>query len=269
MHNIEAWLQESKTAFNNQSIDSLRQTRDMAKEHAKNLAVIARNKAIEGLPELRGQLSEHQKAVEQHLKKLERHASELLNPSFEDMENIQNHQMELARLEQICSRQDARDVADLKYVLDWLLSVWRDLRNDNSLDDAMLRRRLEDFKAELAAQIEEKELGLEAAALYDLVVADLEKTRKERSTLWLAEARNKCERTSELSTEQSAVLYAQLQEEPAYLAEQDRAVLSQLRSQLHAHLVQQKEAWLLQEFSRLPRERQISLFERLRHLMNI
>lgn len=269
IHNIEAWLQENKTTFTSQSIDSLRQTRNMAKEHAKNLAVIARNKPIEGLSELREQLSEHQKAIEQHLKKLERYASELLNPSFESMENIQSHQMELARLEQICSSQDARDVADLKYVLDWLLSGWRDLRNDNSLDDAMLRRRLAHFKDELAVQIEEKELGLEAAALYALVVADIEKARTERSTFWLAEARKKCEHTSELSTEQAAAIFTQLQEEPAYLAEPDRAVLVQLRSQLQAHLAQQKEAWLLQEFIKLPKEQQISLFERLRHLVNI
>ncbi len=269
IRHVEAWLRESKTTFSSQPIDSLRQTRDMAKEHAKDLAVIARNKAFEGLPELREQLSEHQRAIELHLKKMERYASELLNPSFKSMEDIQNHQAELIRLEQICSRQDARDVADLKYVLDWLLSGWKGLRNDNSLDAAMLTRRLAHFEADLVAQIEEKELGLEAAALHALVVADIERTRRERSALWLADVRNKCERTSELSTEQATALYAQLQEEPAYLAERDRAVLAQLRNQLHAHLAQQKENWLLQEFSKLPTEQQRSLFERLRHLMNI
>lgn len=268
IRNTEAWLQESKTAYSNQSIDSLRQTRDMAKEHAKNLAVIARNKVFEGLPELREQVSEHQKTLERHLKKLERLTKELLNPSFESMEDIQNHQAKLTRLEQICSRQDDRDVADLKYVLDWLISSWKVFRNDGSLDAAMLATRLEHFKAELDTQIEEKELGLDAAALYTLTASDIEEARRERSALWLADARRKCEHISKLTTEQATGLYAWLQTEPAYLAKQDRATLTQLRDQLRAHLAQQKMEWLLQEFSKLPREQQKCLFERLQLLVN-
>lgn len=268
IRNAEAWLQESKTTYFSQSIDSLRQTREMVKAHANKLAVIARNKAFEGLPELREQISEHQKTLERHLKNLERHTQELLNPSFESMEDIQNHQAELTRLEQICSRQDARDVADLKNVLDWLISSWKGLRNDSSLDTIMLATRLEQFKAELDTQIEEKELGLDAAILYALAAADIEKARRERSALWLTDARSKCEHISDLATDQATALYTWLHTEPAYLAEQDRAILAQLRDQLHAHLAQQKMEWLLQEFSKLPREQQQTLLERLRLVMN-
>lgn len=268
IRNTEAWLQESKTTYSSQSIDSLRQTREMAKTYAKNLAVIARNKVFEGLPELREQVSEHQKTLERHLKNLERHTQELLNPSFESMEDIQNHQAELTRLEQICSRQDARDVADLKNVLDWLIFSWKGLRNDSSLDAAMLATRLEHFKAELDTQIEEKELGIDAAALYALAAADIEKARRDRSALWLADARSKCEHISDLATDQATALYTWLHTEPAYLTEQDRAILTQLRDQLHVHLAQQKMEWLLQEFSKLPREQQKTLFERLRLLVN-
>ena len=268
IRNAEAWLQECKATYSSQSIDSLRQMREMAKEHAKKLAVIARNKAFESLPELREQVSEHQKTLERHLTNLERHTHELLNPSFESMEDIQTHQTELARLEQICSRQDARDVADLKSALDWLIFSWKGLRNDGSLDAAMLATRLDHFKAELDAQTEEKELGLDTAALYALAAADIEKARRERSALWLADARSKCEHISDLATDQATALYTWLHAEPAYLAEQDRAGLTQLRNQLHAHLARQKMEWLLQEFSKLPREQQKTLFDRLRLLVN-
>lgn len=268
IRNAEAWLQESKATYSSQPIDSLRQMREMAKEHARKLVVIARNKSFEGLPELREQVSEHQKTLERHLKSLERHTQELLNPSFESMENIQTHQTELVRLAQICSRQDARDVADLKSVLDWLISSWKGLRNDNSLDAIMLATRLKHFKAELVTQIEEKELGLDATALYALTAADIEKARRERSALWLADARSKCEYISDLATEQATALYTWLHTEPAYLAAQDRAVLTQLRDQLHAHLARKKMEWLLQEFCKLPREQQMALFERLRLVVN-
>ena len=268
IRSTESWLEESKTTFSTQSIDSLRQARDMAKAHAKNLTCIARNKTFEGLPELREQLSEHQKTLERHLGNLERRTRELLNPSFESMEDIQNHQAELTRLEQFCSRQDAQDVADLKYVLDWLISSWKGLRNDGSLDAAMLAARLAHLSTELAAQIEEKELGLDAAALHALTVMDIEKTRRERSTLWLADAHSKCERCAGLSTEQATALYTWLHTEPAYLTDQDRAVLEQLRNQLHAHLARQKMDWLLQEFSKLSREQQKILLDRLRLLVS-
>lgn len=264
----ETWLQESKTTYSTQTVDSLRQTRELAKDHARKLAVIARNKVFEGLPELREHISEHQKTLEQHLRNLERQTRELLNPSFESMEAIQNHQTELARLEQVCSRQDARDVADLKYILDWLLSSWKALRNDGALDAAMLAARLEHLRAALDAQIEEKELGLDAAALCALAAADIEKARRERSALWLADARSKCERLSVMTTEQATALYTWLQTEPACLTEQDRAALIQLRNQLHAHLSRQKMEWLLQEFSKLPREQQQTLLERLQLVVN-
>ena len=268
IRSAEAWLQESKTTYSTQSIDSLRQTREMAKTYAKKLAVIARNKVFEGLSELREQISEHQKALERHLKNLEHHTQELLNPSFESMEDIQNHQAELIRLEQICSRQDARDVTDLKNVLDWLIASWKGLRNDSSLDTAMLTTRLEHFKAELDTQIEEKELGLDATTLYALATADIEKARRERSALWLTDARSKCEHISDLATDQATALYTWLHTEPAYLAEQDRAILTQLCDQLYAHLAQQKMEWLLQEFCKLPREQQKTLLERLRLIVN-
>lgn len=119
---VEAWLQESKTTFSSQTIDSLRQSQVMAKTHAGSLSVIARNKTFEGLPELREQVSEHQKALELRIKKLKRYTQDILNPSFKSMEEVRRHQTELARLEQLCGCQDASDVADLKFVLDWLLS---------------------------------------------------------------------------------------------------------------------------------------------------
>ena len=97
---------------------------------------------------------------------------------------------------------------------------------------------------------------------------DIEKTRRERSTLWLADAHSKCERCAGLSTEQATALYTWLHTEPAYLTDQDRAVLEQLRNQLHAHLARQKMDWLLQEFSKLSREQQKILLDRLRLLVS-
>lgn len=267
IRNAEAWLQESKATYTSQPIDSLRQTRELAKAHAKALALIAQNKAFEGLSDLREHVSEHQKNLELHLKNLENHAKILLNPVFGNMEDIQDHQSKLARLEQICSRQDAQDVADLKYVLDWLLSRWKELRNDGSLDAATLVARLEHFKAELATQIAEKELSLDATVLHTLATADIRKARRERSALWLADARSKCENISHMTTEQATALYTWLHTEPAYLTEQDKTILKQLRDQLYAHLAQQKMEWLMQEFSTLPREQQKVLFERLRLLV--
>lgn len=268
IRNTEAWLQESKTTYSSQSVDGLRQTRDMAKEHAKKLAVIARNKVFEGLPELREQVSEHQKTLERHLKNLERRTRELLYPSFESMEDIQNHQTELTRFAQICSCQDAPDVADLKVVLDWLLSCWKELRNADSLDAAMLENRLAHVKTTLETRIEEKELGLDAESLYSIIASNIENGRRERSALWLEDARKKCESLSELPPNRAAVLYTWLHTGPAYLTEQDCAALTQLRNQVRAHLARQKIEWLLQEFSKLSKEQQKALFERLRLIVD-
>lgn len=268
IRNVEAWLNESKAVFSIQSIDSLRQSRDLAKEHADKLNRIARNKNFAGLSDLREQLSEHQKALEQRLKKLELQTRELLNPSFECMEDIQNHLAKLTQFEQIFTRQDARDAADQKYVLGWLISSWKGLRDEDSLDTEMLTTRLSCFKVALAEQIKEKELELDAEVLYTLIVKDIEITRSERSALWLADARSKCDRCSELSAEQAMELYAWLHSGPAYLTDQDITNLDQLRYQLRTHLARKKMDWLLQEFSTLPKEQQMILFERLRLLVN-
>lgn len=161
-----------------------------------------------------------------------------------------------------------RDAADQKYVLGWLISSWKGLRDEDSLDTEMLATRLSCFKVALAEQIKEKELELDAEVLYTLIVKDIEKTRSERSALWLADARSKCVRCSELSAEQAMELYAWLHSGPAYLTDQDITNLDQLRYQLRTHLARKKMDWLLQEFSTLPKEQQMILFERLRLLVN-
>ena len=104
--------------------------------------------------------------------------------------------------------------------------------------------------------------------VYSIIASNIENGRRERSALWLADARKKCESLSELPPNRAAVLYTWLHTGPAYLTEQDCAALTQLRNQVRAHLARQKIEWLLQEFSKLSKDQQKALFERLRLIVD-
>ena len=264
MRNAESWLAENRQIFSSLSFDNIRRSRDVAKDYARHLSTIARNKPLEGLSELRENLSEHQKALEAHLKKLEQRMSRALNPTFQSVADIQDLQTELSQLEQIFSGQDARDLSDLKNTLTWVLSIWKNLRDDNSLDAGLLAKRLEHFHDELKEQIEEKELGIDATPLYNVITTHIDACRQERSSIWIEDVYNKCGQISELPTDRATSLYTWLQSAPVYLTDKDSEVLSQLRSQLHAHLTQQKMDWLLQEFRKLSKEQQKNLLDQLR-----
>lgn len=264
MRNAESWLAENRQTFSSLSFENIRKSRDVAKDYARHLSTIARNKPLEGLSKLRENLSEHQKALEAHLKKLEQRMSKALNPIFQSVADIQDLQTELSQLEQIFSGQDARDLSDLKNTLTWVLSIWKNLRDDNSLDAGLLAKRLEHFHDELEEQIEEKELGIDEITIYRIITADIDTRRQERSALWMENIFNKCGKISELSTDQATSLYTWLQSAPVYLTDKDSEVLAQLRSRLHAHLTQQKMDWLLQEFKKLSKEQQRNLLDQFR-----
>ena len=267
MRDVQAWLDKNSKIFSSLSIEELRQEQNLAKDYAKTLATIARNRPLEGLSELREKLSEQQKLLETHSKKLIQRISKALNPSLLSLDDIQEHQKELAQLEKVANGQDARDLSDLKNTLAWILTIWSELRSDSSLDAKMLAKRLKTFQDELNERIDEYELGLDAAALYSMLATDIEEDRQRRSALWLEGAKGRCSHITELSTEKATSLYNWLQTAPVYLTEQDRNEVKKLRDQLQAHLAEQKINWLLQEFGTLPKEQQKEFFDRLKTLI--
>ena len=267
MRDVQAWLDKNSKIFSSLSIEELRQEQNLAKDYAKTLATIARNRPLEGLSELREKLSEQQKLLETHSKKLIQRISKALNPSLLSLDDIQEHQKELAQLEKVANGQDARDLSDLKNTLAWILTIWSELCSDSSLDAKMLAKRLKTFQDELNERIDEYELGLDAAALYSMLATDIEEDRQRRSALWLEGAKGRCSHITELSTEKATSLYNWLQTAPVYLTEQDRNEVKKLRDQLQAHLAEQKINWLLQEFGTLPKEQQKEFFDRLKTLI--
>ena len=267
MREVEGWLLQNQQTYKNLAYDVLRRTQTLAKDYAQALSTIARNRPLEGLSELREKLSEQQKILETHIKKLEQRIAKALNPSLQSLEEIQELQTELAQLEKIANGQDAQDLSDLKNTLAWILTVRSELRSDNSLDSDLLTMRLERFHDKLNERIYEYELGLDAQAIYSMLATDIEEDRKKRSALWLEGAIRKCGHIPDLSTEEATSRYNWLQGAPVYLTEQDRKDVAQLRDRLQEHLAQQKIDWLLEEFGKLPKEQQKELFVRLTMLI--
>jgi len=264
MQRVGDWLKENQTDLPTLSFVRLRASLDTAKDHAKSLGIIARNKPLEGLATLRETLSEHQKHLETRLKNLQRELSQASSASPRTIEETSTLLEGLNRLEQIFSQSsDAADITDLKNTLSWMLSAWKTLRGDLSLDAAALGNRLTHFKEELAERIKEKELGLSAEDLYAMTAADIDAYRKDQSAHWLASARAKCSRLSSLSLDEATALLHHLRSAPAYLTDQDGAELERMRRSVRAHLEQQKIDWLIQEFNALAKEQQKMLLERL------
>lgn len=267
MRDVQNWLEQHIKIPSDLGIGSLRNEQSLAKDFAKALSTIARNKPLEGLSDLRERLSEHQKNLEVRIKSLHRRMSEVLNPSLQSLTDIEELHSELSKLEKLFSGQDAQDLADLKNTLSWTLSSWKTLCSDNSLDSDLLAKRLDSFQDELNQRIDDYELGLDAAAIYSMLATDIEEDRKKRSALWLEGAIRKCGHIPDLSTDEATSRYSWLQGPPVYLTEEDRKGVAQLRDQLEKHLAKQKIAWLLEEFGKLPKEQQKEFFDRLKTLI--
>ena len=265
MVETENWLQINTLELRTLQFVRLQASRETAKDLAKSLETIFRNKQLEGLAELRERLSNHQKDLENRVKELKKSLSDALSPTFSTIEEIDVLLANLANLEGVFSQTlDAEDITVLKSTLQWALSNWKTLRDDISLDTKTLNELLVQFYKNLIRQIEEKELNFSAEKLYEIINSNIYHYRNIRSATWIDNAQNKCNTLSQTSMEKATQLLNFLNTSPPYLTDTDNFKLEQLRNGVLDHLSKQKIDWLVEEVNTLSSDQKMIFFERLK-----
>lgn len=261
----ENWLQKNTHEFRSMQFVGLQTSRDIAKNFAKELEKIFRNKQLEGLAELRERLSSHQKNLENRVDELRQSLSKALSPSISTIEDIDVLLATLTKLELVFSQTlDARDITDMKSTLQWALSNWKTLRDDISLDAKILNEHLAQFYKKIIEQIEEKELSFSAEKFYEIIASSIYDYRREKSTTWIEDVQNKCNTLSQTSMEKATHLLNFLNTPPSYLTDIDNFKLEQLRKDVFDYLSKQKIDWLVEEFNTLSADQKMIFFERLK-----
>ncbi len=264
MMEVNNWITENKNTLSTSTFVALQSSLKTAKEYAKSLSVIARNKPLEGLSELRENLSNYQKNIEIHIAKLQERLAKIFTITPSSREDTEKLLQCLNMIEPFFERSNnAEDIINLKNTIELILRRWQTIINDTNLDNNMIEIELKNFKSEIEQHIENNELQLNINDIYMMINNDVLRYRKELSLRWLVNAREKCKNLSNMTVYDANMLLSSLRSAPAYLIEKDKVDLDSLRKNVREYLEQQKIEWLVQEYNSLSKVQQQIFLQRL------